>query len=654
MSSLMNKFHSFLSKLHTLKVPRKLKHKLLLCGCILMLLTLMLVFYRYRTASTASEQFRTLSGEIAAYELQRNGLNLHYTLSDCSSYGMHAQYGLDASNALLPVFSVKSMQEEADAYRHFFDLLGSIDKDDLSAHEQSVYDSLYASLSHTCTALQYPYFDEPLSPSSGEQNSVLVLLAAYSFRSEEDVIHYLALLRSLPDYFEGLLAYEQQKADAGLFMSDAAADKLIAQCDHLCTEKSLSEHSHFLQTTFEARISALVANGTLCADQADAYIAQNDDILLHQVSPAYTTLADGIFLLKGSGHNEYGLCFYESGADYYRNLLSSVTGSDKSPAELLQLLKDSFSADYLLLCEIADQLSSMPSVTEAPSPVLAFSSPEEMLADLQKRMKADFPILDADVDFTVNAVDAALSPYVSPTFYLIPPVDDYTQNHISVNYKDQPDSLTLYTTLAHEGYPGHLYQTVYHLSALDADSILPLEGMLSCGGFVEGYATYVEDLSYEYAAQVLAEQSGYSEETAGLITDFYRIDRRLKLCLFSMLDISIHYSGMTKPEAVSLLNAYGITDPDVISGLYEYIVEEPACYPKYFIGYLEIMALKEAAGKILGDSYSDLAFHTFLLNAGPAPFSIITEKLQHTDALAPSSMSEKRLSSTRISDYFLS
>ena len=65
-----------------------------------------------------------------------------------------------------------------------------------------------------------------------------------------------------------------------------------------------------------------------------------------------------------------------------------------------------------------------------------------------------------------------------------------------------------------------------------------------------------------------------------------------------------------------------------IQMIYEYIVEEPACYLKYYLGCLEIVSLKEAARTILGDSYSDLAFHTFLLDAGPAPFAILSDQLQ--------------------------
>ena len=623
------KVKSFFRKLHTLQGPHHLKQRLYFCGILLTALFLTGLFlHRCSPSKSESEAFRTLAGEIASYELQNNGLSLHYTLADCNSFHMQEKYGLDAFTALLPLFSQELAEKEKDTYYAFFASLKEIPMEKLSEHEQFLYRILYTSLEHTCEGFSYPYYYEPLSPSSGEQNSLLILLAEYRFRTKEDVEHYLTLLSCIPDYFDSLLLYEQQKADAGLFMSDSAADKLISQCDSLCTEQALTQHTHFLQTTFESRLTALLESGAITSEEADDFIARNHDLLLHQVSPAYTALADGIFLLKGSGHNENGLCFYESGTAYYKNLLASVTGSDRSPEEILQLLRDAFSSDYLLLCNVVEEMNARGLTAESLNIELPFASPEEMLIDLRLRMQADFPALSAEIDCEVSAVDDALSPYVSPAFYLIPPTDDYTQNHIYINYGDHPDSLTLYTTLAHEGYPGHLFQTVYHLADMNEDSVLPLEGMLSCSGYVEGWATYVEDLSYEYAADVLVETCGYSETDARLLTDFYRLDRRLQLCLFSMLDISIHYNGMTKPEAVSLLNAYGITDTDTITWIYEYIVEEPACYLKYYLGYLEIISLKEAARTILGDSYSDPAFHTFLLDAGSAPFAILSDQLQ--------------------------
>ncbi len=622
------KVKSFLQKVKTARGPHHLRRRLIVCGSILISLALIsLLCYHLSPGQSESEKFRALAGDIASYELQNNGVSLHYTLADCTSFDMDS-YHLEDSLTLLPVFSADASESEELAYADFLAKLQGIDSFSLTEHEQLLYRILYDSLKSNCENTAYPYYYEPLSPSSGEQNSLLILLAAYQLESKEDISHYLELLAQIPAYFESLLLYEQQKADAGLFMSDAAATKVVEQCDALCSEESLIQHTHFLQTTFETRLRELLDANILTEAEFEEYLALNDELLLHTVSPAYTMLADGIFLLKGSGLNENGLCYYEYGTAYYENLLHSVTGSDRSPEEILNLLRDTFTSDYLLLCDIAGKLLALETEAEVLSVELPFSTPEEMLADLQVRMQTDFPALNDDVSCRIHAVDEALAPYVSPAFYLIPPIDHYANNRIYINYGDQPDDLTLYTTLAHEGYPGHLFQTVYHLADMNDESLLPLEGMLSCSGYAEGWATYVEDLSYEYAADVLVEKCGYPAEYASLLTDFYRIDRRVQLCLYSMLDVSIHYYGMTKPEAASLLHAYGITDPDSITWIYEYVVEEPACYLKYYLGYLEICELKKAAHTIWGDSYTDQKFHTFLLDAGPLPFAYLAELLQ--------------------------
>ena len=50
--------------------------------------------------------------------------------------------------------------------------------------------------------------------------------------------------------------------------------------------------------------------------------------------------------------------------------------------------------------------------------------------------------------------------YLSPAFYMVPAIDSTKNNVIYINQGHMPDDISLFTTLAHEGYPGHLYQTV--------------------------------------------------------------------------------------------------------------------------------------------------------------------------------------------------
>ena len=168
-----------------------------------------------------------------------------------------------------------------------------------------------------------------------------------------------------------------------------------------------------------------------------------------------------------------------------------------------------------------------------------------------------------------------------------------------------------FTTLAHEGFPGHLYQTVMSYEA----GLSPARAMLNFPGYVEGWATYVEMLSYQYA--------GLDENVATLMA----LNQSALLSLYATTDLGIHYEGWTFADVLAFWDDYGISDQKALREVYELIVEEPAHYLKYYVGYLEFLELKEKAQETYGNDYSDVAFHQAVLDIGPAPFSIIEKYL---------------------------
>ncbi len=161
--------------------------------------------------------------------------------------------------------------------------------------------------------------------------------------------------------------------------------------------------------------------------------------------------------------------------------------------------------------------------------------------------------------------------------------------------------------MAHECYPGHLYQTVYSYSK----DLLPIRYILYHGGYTEGWATYVEMLSYHYA--------GLDENMAEALM----LNQDATLSLYATIDMGVHYDGWSLADTVDFLGAYGITTTSVISKIYQTIIENPANYLKYYIGYLEFLSLKEQAKKYYGNDYSELMFHTTILNMGSAPFYLL-------------------------------
>jgi uncharacterized protein (DUF885 family) len=247
--------------------------------------------------------------------------------------------------------------------------------------------------------------------------------------------------------------------------------------------------------------------------------------------------------------------------------------------------------------------------------VLPFSTPEEMLADLQNAVSEDFPVLSG-IAYEVKTVDDSLKDFLSPAFYLTPPADVNSPNSIYLNPADEMTGIELYSTLAHEGFPGHLYQTV---SFSRSDPLL-IRHLYAPSGYVEGWATYVESYACRYAARNL------DANTQALCRLWY-LNRSVHLTLCSLLDLGIHSQGWLLSDASAFLAQFGITDASAAASLYQYILETPANYLKYCVGSLSFSQLLSEVQKQEGDPFSLIGFHEKLLRLGPLPFPLVEKYL---------------------------
>ena len=325
----------------------------------------------------------------------------------------------------------------------------------------------------------------------------------------------------------------------------------------------------------------------------------------------------------------YGLAALPEGKAYYQELLISQTGSYRSVEEIRQLLTAQFSREYEAVKKLAaEHPELLQYYTRETAPGFPYREASQMLLDLKQRMAEDFPpIPGGAVDVHVKAVSDSLADYCAPAFYLTAPLDDTASNTIYINRQKTPDGLELYTTLAHEGYPGHLYQTVYHNRSSLAAGERPARELLWYGGYQEGWALYVEFLSYQYAAELLRENG---QETAALAAALEARNRSLQLCLYCVCDVLIHYEGASYSQIAKVLSGFGITDSTSMKAIYNYIVQTPCNYLKYYLGYLEILSLQEEAKELWGAEYTDYRFHSFFLDCGPADFASLGQWLAQT------------------------
>lgn len=577
-----------------------LKHRkkifLILPCCLLVILISFLsgnAFWSSLHAESSDRQFRTFTRSLFQTEVSANTISLHYTLRSPSDYGIAdipATYGSLSSDPVAAKASVRNVLSS----------LQEFDPDTLSSENALTFKILDTYLKNASTGTDYLLYQEPLGPVSGIHTQLPVLLSEYSFYDTQDVETYLALLKETPSYFDSVIRFEQKKAASGLFMPDYQADSVLDTCQSFIDMGK----ENYLVSTFNERIASL---DLLPENKKDSFQKENMKLVTEEIYPAYQNLITAIKSLKGKGMNEQGLSHFPYGKKYYEYLVRQTTGCNESISRLRLMTRAQILEDLSAMQKILFPADA--ALTKAS--VLEQTSPDSMLDDLRSKITDTFPKIP-DVDFQVKYVPESMQDYLSPAFYMIPAIDNLTENVIYINNGQTTSGLNLYTTLAHEGYPGHLYQTVY-FSASEPD---PIRSILDFGGYVEGWATYAEMMSY-YLAPLPKTEASLLQKNSSVI-----------LGLYALADMGIHYDGWSVTDTVRFFSDYGINDPNAVQSVYKLIIGSPANYLKYYIGYLKFYELKKEMADALGNQFSQKEFHRAVLNVGPAPFEIVYDEVE--------------------------
>lgn len=571
------------------------KHRMLSVGIFLAAVLSIIYAAILSPAGKSTGSFSEFCTTLFREEMKSNTMNLHFTLKDPKAAGIDSYEitlgSLSGDSPHNQARQLKKLSEELKKYSHR-SLKG---KDRLTCRLLSDYISRQQNLA------AYPYYDEPLTPSGGVTSQLPVLLAEYPFGNTRDIEDYLGLLSQMDTYFSGILDYEQKKADAGLFMSDEACLKVIEGCE------VFTEHpdDNFLIDTFSNRLNAMDG---LTDTQKNTYLKQHSKVLSDHVIPAYSQMIKGLTMLLGRGHNNWGLCNFPEGKAYYKAVVSADTGCDDSVEDLFSQIAKARREDLTFCQNLLEKNPKLAS--QSPKPDAALKEENAMLSRLQKEILTDFPA-PPQTEVEICHVDPVLSEYLAPAFYITAPIDDISHNRIYINDAKNDTDIYYFTTLAHEGYPGHLYQTIC-TSSYGAPEVLSL---LNYPGYTEGWATYTEMQSFYYA--------GLDPDLASLLQH----NQAATLSLYATADIGIHYFGWEKEKNAAFWSEYGVDDTATVNRITDLILEEPGNYLKYYVGYLKFRQMREQLA-LENKSFSVSAFHEAILRTGPSPFSVLEETVR--------------------------
>lgn len=581
-----------------------------------------------------TDSFSEFSNALFCHEITSDSVTTAYTLKN------PAAFQIPKLTPQLSSFSYKQYAKEKKEHSDtkllsaLSDKLEHFDTSTLKEDEYLAYTLLKRELSLNEVLSEYAYYDDLLGSTTGVQASLPVTLGEYPLRTEEDIKTYLTLLTQIPDYFENVISYEEHRKSLGFKTPDFA---LNAAKENLSTLiKGLKKENNSFTDTFNSRLSGIKG---ISKKQRKTYQNTNRTYVQKYVLPAYENLYEYInqSLTKNTSKKNnnstsenssysinkeylpdadtpYGMSTLPDGATYYSLLVKRATGSDRSVEELISMTESSLKQALGTVLNIAltDQKAYL-YYTEHPvtSP---YHSPEAILEALSLMGRTDYPALKTPPAYKVKSVPESLAPSLSPAFYMIPAMDDYKNNSIYINplYTSKENN-NLFTTLAHEGFPGHLYQTVY----FNETNPLPVRHILNYAGFVEGWATYTELNSFSYIEYPLEGDS---------LLKLYQADTLINLALCSRVDLGVNYENWTLNDVNAFFEKNGFKNY-YTAELYSYVVEAPSNYLSYFIGYLEIMDLKEHCKKQLMENYSEKEFHKLLLDIGPSDFTTLRSQV---------------------------
>jgi uncharacterized protein (DUF885 family) len=546
-----------------------------------------------KDSATEQKSFNNFLNNLFVLKVQSDTLSLNYSLADPKNYG------IDSTKTTLGEYGIASMNEDLSVSENYHNHLLSFDFTKLSPDQQLTYRILNDYLEENLKLGSSLYYNECLGPTTGIQAQLPILLAEYNFYTRADIDEYLKLLPCVYDYFSDIVEFEKEKSARGLFMNDKVAIRIINQCNAFIEKPK----DNFLIKYFNEKIMTFRG---LSNSETSYYKAANKAAILNYVIPAYKMLSRELTTLLGTGTNTAGLFYYPQGRDYYECLARVKTGSGRDMEGITNLLENAINSGILKITALS--MSDKSLVNKYLSfKAFPITDPQKIITDLKEDIAKDFPD-SVPVNCNIKYVPKSLSEYLSPAMYLVPPIDKFTENNIYINGNDAKTLSMIYTTVAHEGYPGHLYQCTYFRNKKPA----PIRNLMNFAGYDEGWATYVEMYSYHI--------SGIDDRLA----DFLEANNIVILCMYARADIGIHYEGWSRAKAINYVTNF-IENDEIAGVIYETLLEEPGVYLPYAVGYLEIMELRKKAEHELGDRFVAKDFHKFLLDIGPAQFDIIEE-----------------------------
>ncbi len=517
--------------------------------------------------------------------MESDYLTMHFTIRDYNSLGIEKPEAIIGTVDDDYDQAIEDLQETLDK-------LESFDYNTLSATQQHDYDALKFHLENMITLNKYPLFDFYFAPGDGIIDALTTNLTEFIFYEKSDFEDYLDIVESVPGYIDEALEMTKKQAAEGYFLNETALDSTLEGIDKF-VEKTTDNP---LIVIFDENVDAFA--GLSDAEKQD-YKQRNKDLILNQYIPSYAHAGDVLESLRGSRTYGDAVCDLPDGKEYYAALAKYKSSTDASLEELVQICEDYLD---LSIGELYSAYMKYKNVDEEE--YMDEMDPEEILAFLQNHLD-DYP-KGPEVTFKASYLDPSIANDSIVAYYMEPPLDDLKNNVIKINGDNVNDTNEMYTTLAHEGFPGHLYQITWYLNT----NPNMVRTQLNMIGYTEGWAMYAEDQTWHL--------SSLSEGAA----EINRIYTNLNYVLDAYADLAVNGLGWSADDLEKKMVELGLNS-GLGQTLYEFVTENPGQILPYGVGLAQFMRIRSVAEASLGDRFDVKEFNEVLLTYGDRPFDAV-------------------------------
>ena len=551
---------------------------------------------------TPQRHFDAFVEQLPALLVAPDDMSLPFLFADPTAYGVAIE------PAALPYGDESDWEDSLDGVRFLQGVLDHFEPEDLSASSRLTRDILQDWLERQrLTAEHYWLSTGYLGSFTGFQAQLPLLLTEYPVRRQNDIDGLFHMLETAEETFVQYAALERQRQENGAGLSRTILARVIEQC-----ETFQDSDVSFLVDAFSAKVDAA---DFLSAQDKEACKATGKTLIENNLRQAYRRLGEELSSIENAPEDG-GLAERPGGQAFYQALFQQTTGSDmtieEAEAWLTERLEQYLGEFTLLTLSLAkSDPEGLTAYMQAGQPAYGeFESAEQNLDYLREAMLADYPDV-ANLSYAIHTVPDAMKDNFSPAAYLRSPIDqpDGTPESIYINGAYSP---SIFPTVAHEGYPGHMYQNAF----FKAQKLPAVRYILDYNGYTEGWATYVENRSDRYAQD---------SDVAAL----HNASQRAVQMVICLLDIGIHYHGWDLEESAAFVGQYLNIPEESMREQYLLHVETPTNYLQYYFTGAQLEEMRRQAEQELGDAFSAVEFHRVLLATGPAPLGILQQQVDN-------------------------